>query len=460
MKKLIISLSLLLGIVLCLLVLGNTPFVDRVIKIKEVPLSKNEEGCARAFVAKGNIRSPYLNALHFIFAKQLKIKMGKAAVSRSFLDQKVDELIRNFLKDKLNMHQPITPEWELAKKAKWDPHHHASSIYAALFPGAYHLLPNFDLAYVYLSNERKKNPKDYALFVLEAMAEESFAEVTETGCNSDKWHLEHKGKKFVPLFCHKREQGSVLRADVSGYDFCGPEKEDRYESVQSFFQSIPESKVVRVHMGETIIPQRGRANITLLLDEAEKYFRSDKPLRIGHGTHISLDDMLRVAKKGYYIEACLTSNKRNGVIEKRSDYPLGIMMLLDVKVVIGTDGGPLYSTHLALEYAYAKRNLEKFCQKLHTSDELIALPNGDHLCMRHIGLEGDKFLTFKELGKLMKPSDYEKLSPEILVKNAQELSMRNVMEPHQALKRSSFSTSSEKGSKHSFFNSGGRANFL
>jgi len=209
---------------------------------------------------------------------------------------------------------------------------------------------------------------------------------------------------------------------VLGYDLCGLEEEDGYQSQREFFESMQGDKVVRVHVGETLIPARGKDNVHCLLDEVDAYYTSSKPLRIGHGTHIGIEDMVRVAEKGYYIEACLSSNKRLGVIDKRSDYPLGIMLLLGVNVVIGTDGGRLYSTTLAEEYAHAVRNLEKFHHKLKTSDAPVLLPNGDALCYKHVlpcaQEQREEILTYKQLGALVEPAVLERISAETLVLNA------------------------------------------
>ena len=186
----------------------------------------------------------------------------------------------------------------------------------------------------------------------------------------------------------------------------------------------------RIHMGETLLPEKGKDHITKLLDEADTYYRSSKPLRIGHGTHISFDDMQRVVDKGYYVESCLSSNKKTGIIGKRSEYPLGLMLLLGVKVVIGTDGGPLYSTSLGAEYAYAVRSLDKFCRLLSDSEDFIALQNGDPLRFRHVShllrektpiMAADAPLTYRQLNESLKDDIKKRISPDQLVKNAQDL---------------------------------------
>lgn len=410
-------------------------FFDYLCRIKCVELNQEETtACHRYIQDPTEPLIPYLETLQHLFKEQLKNRMGSAAqeVSRDFLDTKVSHLVKMFLKDKLGLQKPVKPEHDLAKRAKWDPHFHGSSLFTDHFPKATLYLPNYEEAYAYLKYEHRKL-KDRSLLIKIAMEEKSFATITEAGSSYDKWHFSHANKRIIPILAHKRDNGAVLRHDVLGYDICGLEHEDRYQPLRAFFESIQGDKVVRVHMGETIIPSRGRENVHLLLNEAEQYYTSSKPLRIGHGTHISIEDMLRVAKKGYYIEACLSSNKRTGILDRRSDYPLGIMLLLGVNVVIGTDGGRLYSTTLPEEYAYALRNLQKFHDKLKSSDAPVILPNGDRLCYKHIlplireerkemALQhSEEALTYKELGSYIDPFFLKRVSSETLVSHANAL---------------------------------------
>jgi hypothetical protein len=127
------------------------------------------------------------------------------------------------------------------------------------------------------------------------MEADSFATITEAGSGYDSWHIAHKDKRIIPILAHWRSLGPVSRHDVLGYDLCGLEDEDKYHCQKEFFQSIIGDKIVRVHVGETLVPASGREHVHLLLNEAEEYYTSFKPLRIGHGTHIGIEDMLRVA---------------------------------------------------------------------------------------------------------------------------------------------------------------------
>lgn len=410
-------------------------FFDYVCRIKLLELDQKEtESCRRFLEDRNAPLTPYLVTLHDLFQEQLHVRLGNATkeAPQDFVDQKIHRLMKVFLQDKLGLQKQVTPAYDLAKRAKWDPHFHGSSIFADYFPKARLYLPNYEEAYVYMKLEHRKL-EDRTLWIKQAMEDESFALFTETCSSYDRWHITHAGKQLIPILGHKREGGAVERHDVLGYDLCGLEAEDCYQEQKPFLASTQGSKVVRIHMGETIIPAVGREHVRLLLDEVEKHYTSDKPLRIGHGTHISIEDMIRVASKRYYIEACLSSNVRTGILDKRSDYPLGVMLLLGVNVVIGTDGGRLYSTTLPEEYAHAVRNLQKFHAKLKNSDAFVTLPNGDALCYQHIlplvraekkeeaqGCSEEK-ITYKELGAVLDPAVLERISPETLVRNATTL---------------------------------------
>jgi len=401
-----------------------------VCRVKQLELDEVQTAaCQRYIQNPSEPFEPYLVALQEIFREQLKARMGSAEMSRDFLDKKVAKLMRIFLKDKLGLHKEIQPACDLAGRAKWDPHYHAGALFADYFPKAKFYLPNYEEAYVYMRNE-KHMLEDRMPQIYQAMEEDSFVKTTEAGCGYDNWNITYAGKQIVPILCHKREAGAVRRQDVLGYDVCGLENEDLFCSQKEFFESVRGDPVVRVHMGETIVPARGRENVRLLLDEAERYYSSSKPLRIGHGTHTSIEGMIRIAEKGYFIEACLSSNKRTGILDKRSDYPLGVMLLLGVKVVLGTDGGALYSTTLAKEYAYAARNLSKFLTKLQHSEALVQLPNGDRLLYQHIlplvreeqreavSAKANHPISYKELGACLDPAILARISPETLVENA------------------------------------------
>ncbi len=405
---------------------GN--YFDDVVKFKKEAIPDQEKSVCLDFVAGKNPQSKYLQVLQEIFTKQIKIKLGDIAVKtvlKEFVERKVHRQMKIFLKDKLGLREPIQPRLDLVGRAKWDPHFHGPAIFTRCFPQAKLCLPNFDEAYRHFRCVQSE--KERTAYVEEAMEDPAFPEFVESGTRHERSYS-HWGKRILPIHCHKKGDDLPCNEAAIGYDVCGPEREDVYKEQKAFLKSVKENQFVRMHMGETLIPERGMKNVSLLLDEAEKYCSSSKPLRIGHGTHISIADMIRMREKGYFIEACLSSNKRNAVLDKRSDYPLGVMLVLGVKVVIGTDGGALYSTDLALEYAYAERNLKKFQAKLQTSDDPIILPNGDQLTFKHLNLEGEEPLTYKKLGKLINP---DILTVETLVKNAQELLSRCY--PEQAL---------------------------
>ncbi|MBS0634762.1 MAG: hypothetical protein JSR37_04795 [Verrucomicrobia bacterium] len=405
---------------------------DAAWRVKSQRLSPEEHDACHGFVKNIPQKSEYLEALSAIFHRQLAEKIGSAIqdAPAGFIERRVVALMKSFLKEKLGVQKPIEPNYQLADRALWDPHSHSPSLFAPLFPEVCHHMPNFEAAYAALKPKAQDLLDRRISHLQTIMQARECPQFTELGSGYDKWHLEHAGKKFLPLFAYKRSSESQLRDDVRGYDFCGPENERDYESVQHLFQNSLPDQIVRVHMGETTLPESGRKNVSRMLQEAKDFYRSKKPLRIGHATHISLDDMLTVSKMGAYIEACLSSNKKTAIIAKRSEYPLAIMLLLDVKVVIGTDGGHLYNTTLAKEYGYAARCLQKFHSRLGKLDEPVELLNGDQLKLRHINTlikpdapseDPETVLSYRSLARFIDQAHFVRISCDRLVQNARDL---------------------------------------
>lgn len=384
------------------------------INVKSQKLGIGERMACQRFV-ESKLRepdSPYLQLLYRVFKAQLKHKMGFIAkqCTFDFMDAKIKRQMRIFLKDKFNLRKPIEPEFELADRAQWDPHNHDRALFAEKFQKAILFLPNFQEAYDYMKplvHDLKDQEKEE--IIQSVMKSRLCPRFSEVGTHKP-WPYQYHGKSFITIYGHKREQGAVPIQDVPSFDVCGQENEVEYISLKEFLSSLKRNQVIRVHMGETVLPKAGKDNLNKFIDELQMYHRSEKPVRIGHGTHMGISDMKRVAKEGYYVEACLSSNKRNAVINKRSEYPLGIMLLFGVKVVIGTDGGQLYRTSLAEEYAHAKKNLEKFHLKLRESDDMVLMNNGDSLGM-----------TYRQLGGTLDKAVLDRISVETLVNNAQEL---------------------------------------
>jgi hypothetical protein len=413
---------------------NSESFFNYVCYLKQLEIDEKEIEACYSYLhnPKKKFQAPYLQNLKKVFEKQLQIRMGDTIVKQSqdFIDKKVSCFMRIFLKDKLKIRKLNPARMDLAQRAIWDPHYHFSSLFADYFPKSKLYLPNFQESYNYLVNNYLKTSNFFTL-IQESMEKATFSTLTEAGLYYDNWHISHAGKKLIPILAkHRNDQSLAPPFAVNGYDICGEEQEMCYLSHKTFLENLPKNKILRVHIGETLNPLRGKENMRLFLDEAALYYTSSKPLRIGHGTHISIDDMIRVEKLGYFIEACLSSNKRLGILDKRSEYPLGLMLLLGVNVVIGTDGGSLYSTTLAEEYAHAARNLEKFLMKLQTSNEPVVLPNQDCLRTKHILSLSSKsenikdletLVTYNDLKALLDPAIYSRVSVETLVFNALNL---------------------------------------
>jgi hypothetical protein len=253
-----------------------------------------------------------------------------------------------------------------------------------------YLLPNFDLAFPRMNPDRQGWDKDECKKHIESeLQKPETPRVIEAQSFNTSIIQGRYGDRLIPLAGSDRTCPSIWIEEGSseGIDVCGVEQRE-YISLGTSLQTLAKSnRVVRVHMGETIIPEDGRDHIDMLLKECEEYYTASmpcKPFRIGHATHASIEAMNIMAKKGYFVEACLSSNKKTAVLDKRSDYPLSLMLLLGVKMVIGTDGGKLYGTSLPLEYSHAVKSIRKFLEKMQSSDEIVTIPSGQPLQYRHI----------------------------------------------------------------------------
>lgn len=281
---------------------------------------------------------------------------------------------------------------EVIENAPFDPHFHFNSVLTD--DKLRMLLPNFNLiyrrTYCNLSKSEKSN-----------LARKRFEEqylTNETTPMFTEAQYSHSGfgkvggKQYVTLGTASKGNPSfmLLKKGHKGCDVCGSEGLYISGSLDTYFKNLlNQDCFARVHMGETFNPSIGRRNVDVLLEDFERFCRDNrvsmKPLRIGHGTHASFDAMNIIAKKGFFIEACLSSNKETGVIPLRSDYPLGPMLLLGINVVIATDGGDTYSTDFHKEYVHAIHNVNKFCQRIKLAAmERVTLLNGDILKGKHI----------------------------------------------------------------------------
>ena len=182
---------------------------------------------------------------------------------------------------------------------------------------------------------------------------------------------------------------------------------------------------------ETILPEHGRDHMKRMLDEAELYYNSSKPLRIGHGTHVAIDDMLRIAEQGHYVEACLSSNKRTGVIDA------SLRLSPGSDAAAGCECGNWYRWRSPLldhtgggVCLCCIQHRQVPCQAAEAPMSRSSLPNGDQLCVRHIrqlmrsemvpSVETrlQQPITYRELPELVKPEILQRISSETLVESA------------------------------------------
>ena len=412
------------------------------IRIKEEPLGSTNFLACRQFL-DGTLTDypPYLQDLIDVFRSQMSIRNGTSGqMTLPLIDQRAYPLIRHFLKQKCHCINPLSFDLvrqgeTLADKAQFDPHFHMNSFYVVKNPQSRDILPNFDLAYPIInplahSSDPSWSPASCLATVTEQLSAPHAPRVTEVqSFQPDMIRSLFSGlKNRLRVISGHLRNSSYPPSTLDAYDVCGVDQQS-YGSLRTFLDAMGTArKTTRIHMGETPNPEDGRQHVDNLLKESARY-PSVPPLRIGHGTHASIEAMNEIAKRGYYVEACLSSNKKTGVLSKRSDYPLSLMLLLGVKVVIGTDGAPLYSTSLALEYTHALKSIRKFQQKMKYSSDIVQTPSGQELQFKDIHhlvkpscKEPDANpVRYRDLATHLKDDVLARLSENTLIRNAQEL---------------------------------------
>lgn len=345
----------------------NENFYDYCIRLKMMNIPDEALPEARLITQEKKraiqLNTPYLRALFDVINRQFSEYRRRSTgqnLSSEVVQRKVYRLMKNFLKEKMGLSSQHERS-DLALRAEFDPHYHKTAMLAHKYPESRACLPNYGSCYAFFRSKDKRGIEERGL------SDQGAALITEAQSFEDgDRKYRSSGKTMISLTGLQRSWTiQEHQKRKKGYDICG--YEGHYQSVANIVKDVRAGQFIRIHMGETVDPDVGRANITALIDELDQLVsrgHSMPLIRIGHGTHMGIHDMMRMAQRGCYVEACLSSNKKTGVIEKRSDYPLPIMLFLGVKVVIGTDGGPLYSTTLAKEYGHAEKLIEKFLQKI------------------------------------------------------------------------------------------------
>jgi hypothetical protein len=370
---------------------------------------------------------------------------GFQPAEKERLELLAERLTRHNLKRKLNrIQQPEALKFKAGSELL-DPHHHLNSVYIKDNPHLLNLLPDFGAIYValrpgmgaILKNTRTQelvNQKDIltdAQF-LGRNPDEIADKTGKIKLNETVGYVRgntSEALKTGMITRHAKAHNDVCRC----CDMCGPETRDSFPDLVKYIDHTIRHKaeIIRVHIGETHIPSHGKQNVEDLfrLLDSRRADLQGKTIRLGHGTHMGIDSMKKCWKEGYYVEACLSSNKETGIITKRKEYPLGLMLLLDVKVMLGTDGGDVYYTDLKKEYAHAKKVLDHFLKQIDKgSSELIKVPNGDTLKfgqVKHLfhgvttAFNDNQELTYKDL-QLIKNVCLEKVNVGKLVDNMNE----------------------------------------
>ncbi|MCH9690104.1 MAG: hypothetical protein K0U10_05580 [Gammaproteobacteria bacterium] len=360
-------------------------------------------------------RPAYAEALYDITLSQLIFKAGFDltrypenihAAEQQHLEHAAERLTIHFLKRKLM--RIAQPEQLLFKPGSeiLDPHHHLNSIYVKDNPDLLNLLPDFNAIYRALRDDpgiiRDRKREDELREQEGILTDTQFLGRSPMGGTRHPRTHEQRLNETVGYVRGPYANSALKEGPISNFasrnnnvcrccDMCGLETKDTGRDLARYINHTirHQADIIRVHIGETSIPHHGKQNVKTLfalLDAKRKSSEiRDQIIRLGHGTHMGIQSMTEAAQHGYYVEACLSSNKETGIIGKRKHYPLGPMLLLGVKVMIGTDGGDLYHTDLKKEYAYARKNINHFMHAIHTGhNEAVSLPNGDLLQYKQV----------------------------------------------------------------------------
>lgn len=430
---------------------------DEVIAIKTKKLDILVIAEVHAYLDKpGTPQNSYIKELNDVILSQLIIKAGYKIINYpvgvEFSEQQrlmllAERLTNHFLKRKLDrIQQPEQLKFKEGSEIL-DPHHHLNSIYVKDNQHLLALLPDFGAIYVALrggSGIKLNNMREQELRNQQGI----LTDVQFLGRSPEGYTDVKDSKRLNPTVGYVRgekagahfKEGFIAQF-ASGHknvcrccDMCGPETKDSWKDLERYLNHTIRHKaeIIRIHIGETHIPQQGKDNVEQLFKLLELKRSTGgiikQVIRLGHGTHMSFQSMRDCATHGYYVEACLSSNKETGIITKRSEYPLGPMLLLDVRVMIGTDGGDLYFTDLKKEYAYAKKNIHLFLDAVNKGGAgVVALPNGDKLLYQHVkhffknipqanGWSDNKEIQFADL-KLIEEACKDKINVHQLVDN-------------------------------------------
>jgi hypothetical protein len=350
-------------------------------------------------------KNTYIQQLYDVTFSQLIIKAGfnidkypseVEPAEQARLALVAERLTIHFLRRKLDrIKRPeqlaFTEDSELL-----DPHHHLNSIYVRDNVELLHLLPDFNAIYEALRTGKMNPQREHELRHQAGL----LTDVQFLGRNPSNYQDNSGYPKLNPtvgyvrgalasdwfkegfIKHHARNNQGVCRC----CDMCGPETKDSWQDLERYLNHTIRHKaeIIRVHIGETHIPSHGKHNVEQLFRLLDLKRSNgeiiNQIIRLGHGTHMGFQSMLECEKHGYYVEACLSSNKETGIIASRKEYPLGPMLLLGVPVIIGTDGGDLYHTDLKTEYSHAQNNINHFLSKIQQgSNEVVQLPNEDIL---------------------------------------------------------------------------------
>ena len=175
-----------------------------------------------------------------------------------------------------------------------------------------------------------------------------------------------------------------------GFDVCGPEKADwtgagaqrikaMLEILQMASKAMGRNFVLRPHVGEGYVEsvlnapnqaaakgqaaETARNNLDVMLTALEQAgYTPGKGVivRLGHVTHATSSQIMRMKNLGVMAEANIMSNKATEAVTEIHDHPLLELIYRDVPTLLSTDAGGVMSTSMQMDTNAAVKIIEAY----------------------------------------------------------------------------------------------------
>jgi hypothetical protein len=175
-----------------------------------------------------------------------------------------------------------------------------------------------------------------------------------------------------------------------GFDVCGPEKADwtgagahrikaMLEILQAASKAMGRNFVLRPHVGEGYVESvlnapnqaaakgeaaiTARNNLDVMLTALEQAgYRPGQGVivRLGHVTHATSSQIMRMKNLGVMAEANIMSNKATEAVTEIHDHPLLELLYRDVPTLLSTDAGGVMNTSMQMDTNAAAKIIEAY----------------------------------------------------------------------------------------------------